>query len=132
MIIATPAQRIKPSGQAKPGRSVVGKFCETIALTDQAEMPFALTTKGKIVLERGLFLQTKLADQESRDRGGDFKISARKDAEKPGRPKHERKAEAVVVTTQPIGDLPITTVQVEIPRQLVRGGSGGEIGIALP
>ena len=47
-------------------------------------------------------------------------------------PKHERKAETVVVTAQPIDDLPIASVQVEIPRQLVPGRSGGKIGIALP
>ena len=86
----------------------------------------------KIALEAGVFLQTKLADQESRDRAGDFKISAREGAEEPGRSQHERKAQPIVVAAKPIGDLPIPAVQMEIPRQLVRGRSGGKIGIALP
>ena len=50
----------------------------------------------------------------------------------PGRSQHERKAEAVVVAAQPIDDLPVASVQVEIPRQLIRRRSGGKIGIALP
>ena len=132
MIVASPAQCIKPPRQAKPGRSIVGKFRESIALTDKDEMPFALTTKVKIALQGGDVLQTKLADQESRDSFGDFEISVRKRAEKPGRPKHECKAETVVVTAQPIDDFPIASVQVKIPRQLVRGRSGGKIGITLP
>ena len=132
MIIATPAQRIKPSDQAKPGRSIVGKFRKAITLTDQGEMPDSSAIVVKIALERGPFLQTKLANKESRDRAGDFKISTRKDAEEPGRPKHECKAKPVVVTTQPIDNFPIASVQVKIPRQLVRGRSGGKIGIALP
>jgi hypothetical protein len=86
----------------------------------------------KIALVAGRFLQTKLADQESSDRVRHFKISAREDAEKPCRAQHERKAEAVVVTTQPIDDLSIASIQMEIPRQLFRGRSGGKTGITLP
>ena len=86
----------------------------------------------KIALEGGPFLQAKLADQESRDRTGDFKIGAREDAEEPGRSQHERKAEAVMVAAQPIDDLAVASVQVEILRQLIRRRSGGKIGIALP
>jgi hypothetical protein len=78
--------------------------------------------------ERGPFLQTKLADQESRDRARDFEISTGEDAEEPGRSQHERKAQAIVVSTQPIGDLAVASVQVEILRQLIRRRSGGKIG----
>ena len=42
VVVAAPAQRIKPSGQAKPGRSVVGEFREAITLADQGEMAYAL------------------------------------------------------------------------------------------
>jgi hypothetical protein len=37
-----------------------------------------------------------------------------------------------VVSTQIIGDFPVTSVQVEILRQLIRRRSGSKIGIALP
>ena len=37
-----------------------------------------------------------------------------------------------MIATQSIDDLPVTSVQMEIPRQLIRRRSGGEIGIALP
>ena len=120
MIIATPAQRIKPSGQTKPGRSIVRKFRKAITLTDQGKMPDALAIMVKIALERGPFLQIKLADQESRDRARDFESSTGEDAEEPGRPQHERKAQAVVVSTQPIGDLAVASVQMKILRQLIR------------
>ena len=80
----------------------------------------------------GIWFQTKLVDQEDHDRTGNFDISAGKDPEKPGRSQHERKAEAVVIATQSIDDLPVASVQMEIPRQLIRRRSGGEIGIALP
>ena len=123
MIIATPAQRIKPSGQAKPGRSIVGKFREAITISNQCEVPFALTPEAKIALEGRPPLQTKLADQESRYRTGDFDISARKGAEEPGRSQHECKAEAIVVASQPIGELPVALVEMKIPRKLVLGGS---------
>ena len=43
MIVAAPAQRIKPSGQAKPGRSIVREFREAVTLADQGEMADALT-----------------------------------------------------------------------------------------
>ena len=133
MVVAAPAQCIKPSGQTKPGTSVVSEFREAITLADQGEMAKALTVlKVKIATEAGDFLQTKLVDQESRDRTGNFDISARKDADESRRSQHEREAEAVVVATQPVDDLPITSVQVEIPRQLIRRRSGGKIGIALP
>jgi hypothetical protein len=96
-------------------------------------MAEALTLlKVKITIEAGGFLQTELIDQESRDRTGDFDIGARKDADASCRSQHERKAEAVVVAAQPVGDLPVASVQVEVPRQLIRRGSGGKIGIALP
>ena len=42
VVVAAPAQSIKPSGQAKPGRSVVCEFREAVTLADQGEMPFAL------------------------------------------------------------------------------------------
>jgi hypothetical protein len=96
-------------------------------------MAEALTVlKVKIAIEAGGFLQTELVDQESRNRIGNFDISARKDADKSCRSQHERKAEAVVVAAQPVGDLPVTSVQVEILRQLIRRRCGGKIGIALP
>jgi hypothetical protein len=133
MVVTTPAQCIKPSGQAEPSRSVISKFREAITFADQGEMAEALTVlEVKIAIEAGGFLQTKLADQESRDRTGDFDISARKDADESCRSQHERKAEAIVVAAQPVGDLPVASVQVKIPRQLVRGRSGGKIGISLP
>ena len=133
MVVAAPTQCIKPSGQAKPGRSVVCEFGEAVTLADQGEMAEALAVvKVKIAVEVWSFLQTELIDQESRDRTGDFDIGARKDADASCRSQHERKAEAVVVAAQPVGDLPVASVQVEIPRQLIRRGSGGEIGIALP
>jgi hypothetical protein len=37
-----------------------------------------------------------------------------------------------VVAAQPVGDLPVASVQVEVPRQLIRRESGGKISIALP
>ena len=133
VVVAAPAQRIKPSGQAKPGRSVVCEFREAVTLADQGEMAEALTVlKVKITIEAGGFLQTELIDQESRDRTGDFDIGARKDANTSCRSQHERKAEAVVVAAQPVGNFPVASVQVEVPCQLIRRGSGGKIGIALP
>ena len=82
MVVAAPAQCIKPSGQTKPGTSVVSEFREAITLSDQGEMAKALTVlKVKIATEAGDFLQTKLVDQEKRDRTGNFDISARKDAD---------------------------------------------------
>ena len=132
MVVATPAQRIQPSGQAEPGRSVAGELGEAVALADQGEMADALTAVVEIALELGFRLKPKLVDQESRDWARDVAISARKGAQEPGRSKHEGKAEAVVVAAQPIDDLPVASVQMEIPRQLVRGRSGGETGIALP
>ena len=96
-------------------------------------MAEALTVlKVKIAIKAGGFLQTELIDQESRNRIGDFDISAGKDTDASCRSQHERKAEAVVVAAQPVGDLPVASVQVEVPRQLIRRGSGGKIGIALP
>jgi hypothetical protein len=100
------AQHIKPSGQAKSGRSIVGEFGKAVALTDKGEVPFALTSKVKIALEGRTLLQTEFADQESRYRAGDFDIGAGKGAKKSGRSQHEREAEAIVVATQSIGDLP--------------------------
>lgn len=133
VVFTTPAQCIKPSGQAKPGRSIVSEFGEAITLADQCKMAEALTIlKVKITIEAGGFLQTKLADQESRDRTGNFDIGARKDPDESRRSQHECKAEAIVISTQPIGDLPIASVQVEILRQLIRGRGDGKIGIALP
>ena len=56
VVVATPAQCIKPSGQTKPGRSVVCEFREAVTLTDQCEMADALTAlKVKIALEAGGF-----------------------------------------------------------------------------
>ena len=122
VVVAAPAQSIKPSGQAKPGRSVVCEFREAVTLADQGEMAEALTVvKVKIAIEAGGFLQTELINQESRDRTGDFDIGARKDADASCRSQHERKAEAVVVAAQPVGDLPVASVQVEVSRQLIRG-----------
>ena len=77
-------------------------------------------------------LQAKLADQESRDRSGNFKISTREDAEEPGRSQHECKAQAVMVAAEPVDDLAVASVQVEILRQLIRRRGDGKIGIALP
>jgi hypothetical protein len=132
VVVATPAQCIKPSCQAKPGRSVVGEFRESITLANQREMAEALTIlKIEIAIEARGFLQTKLVDQESRDGTRNFDIGARKDPDKPRRSQHERKAEAVVVATQPNGDLPVASVQVEVLRQLVRRRISGKIGIAL-
>src|SRR5689334_12161028 len=62
VIVSTPAQRIKPTGQAKPGRPIVGEFREAITITDQYDMPFALTPKVKIALKGRMLLQIKLAD----------------------------------------------------------------------
>ena len=133
VIVATPAQRIKPSGQAKPGRSIVSEFGKTVTLTDKGEVPFALTTKVKIALEgRWPLLQTEFAGQESRYRAGDFGVAAGKDPKKSGRAQHERETEAIVVTPQPIEDLPIASVQMKILRQLIRGRIRGKSGIALP
>ncbi len=53
MIVTTPAQCIKPPCQTESGRPVVRKFGETIALTDDGNMPFPLTSKVKIACERG-------------------------------------------------------------------------------
>lgn len=95
-------------------------------------MPFALTAKVKIALERGSLFQTELADQEDHYGSGDLEIGAREDAQEPGRTQHEGEAEAIMVASQPIADLPVAPVQVEIPRQLVLGRSDGKMGIALP
>ena len=132
MVIATPAQRIQPSRQAKPGQSVVGKLGKAIALTDQDQVSNALAAVVEIALEPGLWLQPQLVDQKRRDRAGDIKISAGKGAQEPGRPQHQGKAEAIVVTPQPIDDLPIASVQMEIPRQLIRRRCCGKTGVALP
>jgi transposase len=43
VVVAAPAQSIKPSGQAKPGRSIVSEFREAITLADQGKMAEALT-----------------------------------------------------------------------------------------
>lgn len=115
VVVSTPAQRIKPSGQAKPDGSIASEIREFVTISDQCEMPFALTPDVKIALEGRTPLQAKLADQESRYRIGDFYISARKDADESRRSQHEGKAGAVVVVTQPIGDLPVASVQMEIP-----------------
>ena len=72
------------------------------------------------------------AFQESCHRFGDFEIDASEDAQEPGRTKHEGKAEPIMGAPQPVDDLSIASVQMEIPRQLVSGRSGGKIGIALP
>jgi hypothetical protein len=58
-------------------------------------------------------LQIKLVDQESRDRTGKFDIGARTGTDESRRSQHERKAEAVVVDAQSIGDLSVTAVRVE-------------------
>ena len=56
VVVAAPAQCIKPSGQAKPDRSVVSEFREAITLADQGEMAEALTVlKVKIAIEAGSF-----------------------------------------------------------------------------
>jgi hypothetical protein len=123
--------RIKPSGQTKPGRPIVSEFREAITFSDQCEMPFALTPEVKIALEGRTPLQTKLADQEIRDRTGDFDIGAGKDPNESRRSQHECEAKAIVVASQPIGDLPVASVQVEVLRQLVRRRISGKIGIAL-
>jgi hypothetical protein len=133
VVVSTPTQCIQPSGQTKSGRSVVCEFHEAVTLTDQCEMAEALTVlKVKIAIKAGGFLQTELIDQESRDRTRYFDIGARKDADASRRSQHERKAEAVVIAAQPVGDLSVASVQMEVPRQLIRRGSGGKIGIASP
>jgi hypothetical protein len=125
VVVATPAQRIKPAGQAKSGRPIVGEFGKTITLTDKGEVPFALTSKLKIAFEgRWPLLQTELAGQESRYGPGDFDNGAGKDAKKSGRSQHECETQAIVVTTQSIGDLSIASVQMKILRQFyLRGDS---------
>jgi hypothetical protein len=89
---------IKPSDQAKSGRSIVDEFGKAITLTDKGQVPFALTSKVEIALEGRTLLQTEFADQESRYRAGDFDIGAGKDAEKSGRSWHERETEAIRVS----------------------------------
>ena len=84
MVVAAPAQCIKPSGQAKPGRFVFSEFREAIPFADEGEVPFALTPKVELTLERRDPLQTKLADQESRDRAWNFEIGGRVAAKAPG------------------------------------------------
>ena len=75
VIVATPAQRVKPSGQAKPGRSIVSKLGKAITLSDQGEMPNALAIfMIEITLEAWRGLQAELADQESRYGTGNSKI----------------------------------------------------------
>ena len=86
----------------------------------------------EITIEAWRGLQVKLADQESRYRTGNGKINTGEDAEEPGRSQHEREAEAIVIATQSIGDLPVGSVQVEIPRQFIRGRFSGKTGIVLP
>lgn len=54
------------------------------------------------------------------DRIGNFDSGGGKDADESGRSEHERKAEAVVVAAQPVGDLPVISVQVERGGRLVR------------
>ena len=73
-------------------------------------MPYALTAKVKIALERGSLFQTELADQEDHHGCGDLEIGAREDAQEPGRTQHEGEAEAIMVASQPIGDLPVAPV----------------------
>jgi len=98
VVVAAPAQCIKPSHQAKPGRSVLSEFREAITLADQGDMAEALTVlQVKITIEAGGFLQTKLVDQESRNRTGDFNISAGEGADESCGSQHECKAEAVMV-----------------------------------
>ena len=132
VVVTAPAQRIKPSGQTKLGRSIVSEFREAITLSDQYKMPFALTPEVKIALEGRTPLQTKLAGQESRYRARDFETGAGEDADESRRSQHEREAEAIVVAAQSIDGLPVASVQVEILRQLIRRGRDGQIGIALP
>ena len=132
MVIATPAQRIQPACEAEPGPSVVGKLGEAVALTDEGEMTKALAAMVEIALELDLGRQPQLVDQERRDRPGDVASSTRKRAQKPGGSQHKGEAEAVVVAAQLIDDLPVASVQMKVPRQLVRQRSGGETGIALP
>ena len=57
VVVAAPVQRIKPSGQTKPGRSVVREFRAAKTLADQGEMAEALAVlKVKIAIEaEGLF-----------------------------------------------------------------------------
>ncbi len=132
VVVAAPAQCINPPGQAKPGRSVVRELREAVTFSYQYKMPFALAPEVEIALEGRDLLQAKLAAQESRDSTGNLDIGAGEGADASRRSQHEREAEAVVVAAQPVGDLPVASVQVEVPRQLIRRGSGGEIGIALP
>ena len=133
VIVATPAQRVKPSGQAKPGRSIVSKLGKAITLSDQGEMPNALAIfMIEITLEAWRGLQAELADQESRYGTGNSKLNTGEDAEEPGRSQHKREAEAIVVATQSVGDLPVGSVQMEIPGQLIRRRISGKTGIALP
>jgi hypothetical protein len=132
VVIATPAQRIQPAGQAKPSPSVVGKLGKAIALANQGEMAKTLAVVVELALEPSLWFQSELVDQKRRDRAGDIKIRVGKGAQEPGRSQHERKAEAIVFTPQSVDDLPIASVQMKIPRQLIRGRSGRKTGKALP
>ena len=104
MVIAAPAQRIQPAGQAKPSQSVVGKLGKAIALADQGEMAKPLTVVVEIALEPSRWFQPELVNQKRRDRARDIKIRTRKGAREPGRSQHEGKAEAIVVTPQPVDD----------------------------
>ena len=132
MVIAAPAQRIQPAGQAKPSQSVVGKLGKAIALADQGEMAKPLTVVVEIALEPSRWFQPELVDQKRCDRMRDIKIRTRKGAREPGRSQHEGKAEAIVLTPQPVDDLAVASVQMEIPRQLIRRRCCGKTSIALP
>lgn len=97
MVVAAPAQRIQPAGQAKPGRSVVGELGKAVALADQGEVADALAAMIEIALELGFRLHPELVDHEGRDRERGALIRAGECAQEPGRSEHEGKAEAVVV-----------------------------------
>jgi len=44
VVVAAPAQRIKPSGQTKPGRSVVSEFRESVTFSYYYKMHIARKT----------------------------------------------------------------------------------------
>ena len=74
MIVASPAQCIKPPRQAKPGRSIIRKFCETIALTDKKGRVIGMKTFGASAplkdLQKKFGFTTDAVIQAARDQLG--------------------------------------------------------------
>ena len=129
-VLAGPAQRVEPAGQAKARKSVVFEAAKPVALGNGRDMPPALTAHlvgtavgfGKNAAE--------LRFGGSDNAGGQIGETIGEAAQQPHGPELDRKAEPVLRAAQLLDDAAIGRVEMEMARQRVGGQLVREAAVA--